>query len=249
MVSRIIDIQTTKIAIIWFSLLLSTFVNSEEEIGLFVMEQVPYGFVDDSGENTGVLFDIMHDISRYSEMNGLVKILPLKRLLAALLKDKKSCSLLADAPVVVENFDLIEPIGYQLLAGVLPVRGVKLNSYDDLKGPILAVPLGIQFDRKFNDDDSLNKVTPPQYIDAIRLMKRNRVQAVAGAIDVLRFLARKEGIALHFFGQPLIFIEKDLFLVCSKALTKNERKTLQQSVIELRTSGRIQQLFTDYLSL
>jgi len=239
-----------QVPIICFFLIQSAYVNSsEDEVGMFVMELVPYGFTKENGEQTGVLLDVLNEIRDVSGVGLPVKTLPLKRLLLTVLKDMKSCTLVIDSPIVIDNLDLIEPIGYELTAGILPLFGVKLTDYSSLKGKLIAVPLGVQFDEEFNTDTSLNKVSTPEYINAIKMMKVGHVDAVAGAIPVLKYLATKEGLHAQFFDQPLILVEKDMYLACSFNLTKNERRKLQQAVMGLRLSGKTQKFFDRYLSL
>ena len=249
MQSRLASRFITQMAILWILLIPPTHAHSfEEDVAMFVMEQIPYGFQGEDGQNTGVLFDILHEIRGSSGIGLAVKTLPLKRLLATLLRDKKSCTLVADSPVIVDNLDLIEPIGFTLTAGILPVAGVELKNYASLKGKLIAVALGIQFDQKFHRDSSLNKVSTAQYIDAINLMKAGRVDAVAGAIAILKYIAIQEGLTAGFFDQPLILIKKDMYLACSFKLTKSERSKLQQAVIELRAKGKTQQIIDDYFA-
>ncbi|NRA17186.1 MAG: ABC transporter substrate-binding protein [Oceanospirillaceae bacterium] len=250
MKTKLISQLISSLPIIWFLLILSTNANSsEDDVGLFVMEQVPYGFENEEGKKTGILLDVLNEIRDVSGIGLPVKILPLKRLLLTLHRDMKSCTLVIDSPVIIDNFDLVEPIGYELTAGILPLAGVKLNDYSDLKGKLIAVPLGIQFDEKFHADNSLNKLSTQQYINAIKMMKARYVDAVAGAIPILKYIALQEGLHDQFFNRPLILVEKNMYLVCSFNLTTDERIKLQQAVIGLRSSGKTQQIFDSYLSL
>jgi polar amino acid transport system substrate-binding protein len=178
-----------------------------------------------------------------------VEIQPTKRLLATMIRGQKNCTILVDSPEVVESLDLVEPIGYKLSAGILPVAGVKLKDYSHLKNIKIAVPLGIIFDNRFHSDKTLAKVSTPLYINGIKLMQLGRVDAVAGAVSVLKFIAKQEGLGEHFFDHPLVFVESDLYLVCSFHLSKNERNKLQQAVIKLRLSGQAQKIINSYFSL
>ncbi|MCJ8339155.1 MAG: transporter substrate-binding domain-containing protein [Pseudomonadales bacterium] len=237
-----------QIPIICLLLMLSAYANSsEEDVGMFVMEQIPYGFQRENGENTGILLDVLNEIRDSSGIGLPIQTLPLKRLLATLLKDMKSCTLVADSPVIIDNLDLVEPIGYTLTAGILPVAGVVLKDYSNLKGMLIAVPLGIQFDEKFHSDHTLNKVSTLQYIDAIKMMQAGRVHAVAGAISILKYIATQEGLNAQFFDRPLIIVEKSMYLACSFKLTKSQRTKLQQAVISLRSNGKTQYIFDSYL--
>jgi len=239
-----------QLAIGYLLLMLSAFTHgADADVRMLVIEQTPYGFKNNEGENTGVLLDVMNEIHDISGVGLPIQTLPLKRLLSTLLLDMKSCALLANSPFVNDNFDLVEPIGHKFTGGILPLAGVNLHNYSSLKGKVIGVPLGIRFDNKFHNDSTLNKLSAPRYINAIKMMQRGRVDAVAGAIPVLKYLAKEEGLELNFFGQPLILVEKKIYLACSFKLTKYERQKLQQAVIHLRSSGKIRHIFDSYLGL
>lgn len=242
--------SVSKILTVWLFILLSVnVISSEEDVGMIAMKQLLYGFENADGQLTGALYDLLVEIRITSGLGSPVEIQPTKRLLATMIRGQKNCTILVDSPEVVESLDVIEPIGYKLSAGILPIAGIKLKDYSDLKDKKIAVPLGIIFDNRFHSDTTLNKVSTPLYINGIKLMKLERVDAVAGAISVLKFIATQEGLSEHFFDDPLIFIESDLHLVCSFKLSKNERKKLQQAVIELRSSGKAKEIFNSYFSL
>jgi len=222
--------------------------SSVEGVGMVAMEQILYGFEDDEGKTTGALYDFLVAVRISSGIGLPVKIQPAKRLLSTMLRGGKNCTVLIDSPDVIGRMDIIEPIGFQLAAGILPVAGIKLKDYSSLKHLQIAVPLGIEFDDRFHSDNTLNKVSTPQYINGIKMMALGRVDAVAGAVSVLKFIAKQEGLNNHFFDDPLIFVESNLHLVCSFQLSKNERKKLQQAVIKLRLSGKTQEIFNSYFS-
>jgi len=213
------------------------------------MELIPYGFENTDGKKTGILLDVLSEIRDASGVGLPVKTLPLKRLLLTLLRDMKSCTLVIDSQIITDNLDLVEPIGYELTAGILPLAGVRLKDYSSLKEKLIAVPLGVQFDQKFDTDNSLTKLSTPQYLNAIKMMQARRVDAVAGAIPVIQYIAMQEGLSANFFDRPLILVKKNIYLACGSNLDKNDRVKLQQAVISLRLKGKIQEIFDSYLKL
>jgi len=233
---------------VWALLLPLKAASSESEVGMIAMEQTLYGFENEQGEKTGALYDLLVAIRKTSGIGLPVVIQPAKRLLATMSRGKKSCTAVINSPDVIDSLDVIEPIGYTLAAGILPIAGIKLKEYSSLQKIKIAVPLGIVFDDKFHLDTTLNKVSTPKYINGIRMMKLGRVEAVAGAVSVLKFIAKQEGLNSQFFDQPLIFTESDLYLVCSFQLNSSERDKLQQAVIKLRSSGKSQDIFNRYFS-
>jgi len=74
------------------------------------------------------------------------------------------------------------------------------------------------------------------------------VDAVAGAISILIY-SHSRGLTAQFFDRPLILIQKDMYKACSFKLTKGERSKLQQAVINLKLSGKVQQIIDSYFGV
>jgi ABC-type amino acid transport substrate-binding protein len=210
------------------------------------MEQVPYGYANQHGRASGILFEILDSIIVESGLELHNELVPAKRLELELLSKRNVCTLLADVFNIKSRFDLVEPIGYEFRSGLLPKVSIKLDNYSSLKGKFLAVPKGIEFHERFDNDNELSKVTPPKFVNAIRMLKAGRVDAIAGSISVLMYLAQLEGMFNEDFGEPLILARNDVHLVCSKAIDKEQRAKLKQAVVNLKLSGAIQKLLEKY---
>jgi len=223
--------------------------TNDDVISAYTLEQVPYGFKNDSGEVTGFLYEMMTEIITTSELTIAHQILPPKRLFKELNNQKQSCSILAGTSFIKNQFDLIEPIGVQLSAGILPKAGIKLTDYDSLKNISIAVPLGIHFNERFDNDDSLDKMFPAKYLNAIQMMKHEHVDAAAGAIASLLYIAKQEGMSENDFDKPLNLAGAEIYLTCSRATTKDIRHRLGESVKTLKRAGRFQTIINHYLAL
>jgi len=221
--------------------------SKKNAIKMLIMHQIPYGFKDENNEKTGVLYDILYQIIKTSNMNKSINIVPPKRLVA-MMQDNKVCTIVANTPDI-KIFDLIEPVGFKLTAGILPAIGITLDSYSSLKNKVIAVPLGIIFDKKFHKDTTLTKVRPPHYINAIKMLKRGRVDAVAGALLTLKYIAKKQGMNLTSFNKPLILAQTELYLVCTTDIEKDNRKRLKNAVIELKLNETIKNIFIRYFGV
>ena len=210
------------------------------------MEQVPYGFMNDNGEFEGVLYDVMNQIIEHSNIGDTNIVVPSKRIFLTMSTKKKSCALLANTPDISDSFVLIEPIGYPLLTGILPRAGIKLPNYASLQNRIIAIPLGIYFDERLDKDETLSILRPLKYTNAIKMLKLKRVDAVAGAIPSLLYIAKEEGMSANEFDEPLVFKSFEVMLVCTDDLTQDILVRLKQSVIYLRDSGIIQKIIDGY---
>jgi len=219
-----------------------------EDFLMVTMEHVPYGYVTDTGQDTGIWFEILNEILLESNIDKRNDIVPTKRLLRYINTNKKICTLLADKRVGTDNFELLEPIGQSLTAGVLPRKGIKLVEYDDLKGITIAVPLGINFSDVFDVDKTIKKMRPPQYLNAIKMFAIGRVDAVGGAISVLKQIARQQGLSAEQFDEPFIFQDGDVYLMCSRHIKSTVRGKLRMALIRLKEKGVIRKIINKYFS-
>ena len=221
----------------------------ESDIVILTMDQMPYGYSSDNGESTGVFYDILNEIVSVAGINSENIITPSKRIYNLINSNTKICTLAADTPLLMTKLDNIEPINYSLQAGILPKANIQLSDYSSLKDITIAVPLGINVDDKFYHDKNLTKVFPSQYANAMKMLKIGRVDAVAGAISTLRFIAKREGIKGKQLSNPLIFSQYNVHLFCSNNISKLTRNKLKQAVITLKNEGRITKILNQYFNI
>jgi len=210
------------------------------------LEQVPYGFKTSKGQIEGILFDIMNAIIIESGLKASNQLLPPQRLIIELLKGSQLCTLVANTPYAVQHFDLIEPVGLKLSAGILPRKGIKLPNYASLNNIIIAVPLGIFFDERFDNDHTLTKIRPLSYSNAIQMLKYKRVDAVAGAIESLRYIAKYDSLSVSDFAPPLVLSNHKIYLTCYRDTPSTVREAMRAAIITLKKSGEIQQIHKQY---
>jgi len=220
--------------------------SSHEEVLMATMDILPYGFLSPEGQKIGALYDILNEVILESGIGRVNQLIPPVRIITYMLENKKVCTILADVPSVAPNFDLIEPIGHVVTVGILPKAGLTVTDYSDLKPLVIAVPLGVRFDDKFHNDTTLSKVFPPQYINAIRMIKAGRIDAIAGALGSLNYIAKAEGLTARDFARPLIFQKNSLYLVCTNGLSKNVRNKLKETVINLKKNKKIKSILKQY---
>jgi len=220
--------------------------NVDNDITMITMDQIPYGFSEDNGKTTGVLYDILNEIMVESGIEQPNKVLSPMRIIATMTNQSNVCTLVADTPEVISMFDLIEPIGYKMSAGVLPRVGIKLLNYSSLKELTIAVPFGNYINEEFNNDNALTLVSARNYINAIKLLKSRQVDAIAGAISTIMFIGKKEGMTNKDFEQPFLFSQNDIQLVCTNGLAKKTREKLKNAVLKLKSNGEIQNIISGY---
>ena len=192
------------------------------------------------------MYEMLAKVREDSGIGKTISILPTKRLIQNVRTNKDTCTVTANTPGAINNSDLIESFGVNFEAGILPRAGVAIRSYQDLKGLTIAVPLGIKFDETFSNDDTLNKIRPVHFVNAVDMLMHKRVDAVAGNIAVFRYLAKQQGIGPDKLGLPLILKRLQLYLSCNKGMKPTLRSRLKNSVKTLRDRGAFKKIERTY---
>jgi len=219
--------------------------DTSSEVFMVTMQQIPYGFESPSGQKKGVLYEILNKIMDRSGIGKSNLILPPKRITLMMKNRSSVCQLQADTPES-KQLILIEPVGFQVNMGVLASSNLKLDSYSDLRGMTIGVPLGLYFHEVFHQDKNITITTSSEYVDTIRLLKKGRIDAIGGAIPVLLFLAKKEKMLTSKLGEPLILKQNEIYLVCTNSTPKLIQNKLRKAIIELKLDGAIQIIFDSY---
>jgi polar amino acid transport system substrate-binding protein len=214
-----------------------------------LMELRPYGFYDEAGMLRGYLYDLANEVMKTADLHGEIEIFPVKRMVGNVLEGSWDCTFVAATDFVKENFYLVEKIGKKLEGGIIPRSGITLDSYQSLYNYDIAVPHGVTLTKKFDTDKKLSKVLTEGYQQSIKMLDGDRLEAIAGAIDSLKFSAKQIGIdPTAAFGEPLVVFEFDIWFACSHDNPSATRvRQLQEAVITLRESGRIKEIVDGYL--
>ncbi|MBT3360043.1 MAG: transporter substrate-binding domain-containing protein [Rhodospirillales bacterium] len=223
--------------------------TSENTVSFATMDVPPYGFKNAKNQQEGYLYDLGERVLNEAGFNTHQAVLPLKRLIEEMKIGRRDCTFMARTPLVQRIFRLIEPIGKELEAVVVARAGIPINRYDDLIGLRIAVPLGISFDPRFDNDKSLTKVPTKDYQQSVKMLIGGRVDAVAGALDSLTFNLRQMGLdPKEELDEPLVFNRVSLWLVCRADGPKKAKEIrLQDAVRELRENGSITKIIENYL--
>jgi len=220
--------------------------NTHKKIDMVTLGQIPYGFVTSKGENKGVFYEILNEIISISQIGSSHKLIPFKRVVAKMKAKQTFCTIASNDDENIALFDLVEPIGFTIFAGILPGPNIDLNDYSKLKGLRIAVPLGAYISKRFKNDNNLLKIASSKYTNAIKMLKSGRVDAVAGAMPALMYISKTQGIEQAYFGKPLLLKSYDMYLLCSYDLPKDTRRILKQTIIDLKSKGKIQQILDSY---
>lgn len=225
---------------------IKSFPKGEDEIVMLTMNLIPYGFYNTQGEATGVLFDVMNQIIDQSKIGKSHHLVPINRKLSLLAEKRKICALGANTSDIVAKNIIIEPINYLVTAGVISRSPKNLNNYESLKQLVIAVPQGVYFDEKFAHDPSLNKVDTLRYLSAVKNFQLGYVDAIAGAIETIKYVAEVEGVSEKAFSEPFVFQRYNIVLYCTPYVSEDLRKKLRTVVKSLNKAGVIANIIQKY---
>ncbi|MDV7340788.1 transporter substrate-binding domain-containing protein [Terasakiella sp. A23] len=216
---------------------------------LATIQQIPYSFIDKNGREAGYLYDVAKAILREAGYVDDVQMLPLKRMQNELQRGDVSFGILASTPYVVKHYDVVEPLGLNLDAGVLPRAGVEVYSYEDLMGLRIATPFGLKINDRFDNDSTLSKFETKDYNQSTIIMKRGRVDAIAGGVESITYNARINGYDVDgMFGTPLIFQDYEIALIKQKKFSDEKViDRLRIAVRRLRDAGVFKEIHADFI--
>ncbi|MBL4741044.1 MAG: transporter substrate-binding domain-containing protein [Sneathiella sp.] len=232
--------------------LLAGWVSAQEETDhIAIMKLPPYGFFDGEGNGAGYLFDVGNAILKKASLPENAKLLPMKRLFKQLEQKAVDCTLLAATPFTRSHYRLIEPTGIFLSPAIVPKAGIDLVRYEDLQGLSIAIPRGVSFDDRFDQDETLIKSTIDNYRQAVEMLEKGRFDAIVGVLGSYLFNARLLGFqADKIFGKPLIFKKIPIWLVCNQDGPSLEIESkLKNATSELRRDGAILKIVEKYLGV
>lgn len=221
--------------------------QSIDKISMLTLELLPYGYNTPDGGKAGMLYDIMNGIMADSGVGIANKIKPAKRLINDFSKDNNVCAILMDSPLSRVLSTPVAEIGYKMSVGVIPKAGIELGKYSDLYKLKIAVPRWVVISKQFDTDKMLSKEITPKYLNALSMLKHGRVDAVAGVVPSLLYVARREGISREELGVPMLLVENDFILFCSAAIPMSIKEKLAASVTKLRNNGEIENVIANYL--
>lgn len=218
-----------------------------EELRFGIMKQHPYGFYKDQ-KPQGYLYEIAQKVLDHAGFEGEPRIFPHQRLHVELKAGAHQCTFFATTAYVVENYNVYEGIGKTIEAVILPRGGLELNRYEDLRNLRIAVPRGVFIDPRFDKDDHLNKMPTLDYKSSMKMLLRQRVDAVVGAMDSLLFNMKELGMSQDLISKPLVFHSFEMVLACRKeGVDIKIIERLNQSIIQLKKEGVFKKIIAKYL--
>ena len=207
----------------------------------------PYGFETDDGLLAGNLYEIANAIAAEADIEIDNSLVPLSRVIMRIKNNRPMCTIVIRSGYSGKISVPVANIHIDLHAGVIPRKGIKLKTYDDLDGLIIGLARGTYIEHPFDSDETLQKHFLDGDLQAVKMLQMERVDAVAGGLSALKYNMKSIGMALDTVEEPLILVKRVFWLHCAKTLQDgNLFEHLRSATERLHKRGKIREIWQEY---
>jgi polar amino acid transport system substrate-binding protein len=218
--------------------------SAARDLKFITIDVAPWAWADGpTGRLMGVFPDVVRELERRTGNRIAMSLQPFARINRELEAAAQDCTII----VWIDSNERIVRKG-ELVSdhpmGVIARPGVTLKTYDDLKPLTIAVLRGAPTDPRFDNDTSLKKdYDTTDYGQGLAKIAHNRVDAVAGAMPTIQFLARQAGIPL---GDQLQLGNIPLLLQCAlKSPNLDQMPALNQAIRDMQQDGTMARILKE----
>ncbi len=217
---------------------------AQTTLRFITIDVAPWAFYNEqSGEFEGAFVEIVKELRQRTGYDISISLTPFARVDREMESGGHDCTILV--PRSEEAVVIGELVSYHDV-GVVPHKTVSLNEYDDLHSLDISLLRGSAITERFDTDPELKKHYDTDYLIALRKLARQRVDAIAGALPTILYLAEQNNLDQHL-GQTLKLTEIPLVFQCSH-LSPNldAMPVINRAIKAMRTDGAIDKIKTDY---
>ncbi len=219
-----------------------------KELHFAALDIPPYAIHEANGEMHGVLIDLIRAYRAHSDRNIRVAAFPAARLRKYVLQGEVDCTIYIRTPAAEEVAEAVVYLGLDFKTAVFAKKTTRLTKYEDLWNLRLAVARQTSFGHKIDSDDKITKIVTRDYRQSALMLSRGRVDAILGIDWSMIHNLKEVGVAPEDIGEPLVLNSKPLWLFCSRnaGLTTADKSALRREFVELRRSGLIDRIVSQY---
>lgn len=208
-----------------------------------VIENKPIGYINQSGEQTGVHWDFLQEISQESGLCIDQKLMPVARVWRGLETGNHDLAVGFSSPSregKVIKVGLIR----ELKTIVVGADGFNVRSYDDLIGLRIGKTRSTKLDNRFDQDKSLDIVDLNNYQQAITMLLAGRIDALAGSFKAISYQLTQEGQPryLDMHGFHVLGVRQQWLHMSKQSEYQQVIPELKQAVMRLQQEGTLTQL-------
>jgi polar amino acid transport system substrate-binding protein len=209
------------IACVMVCVMFVSFRANSEELKFITLEVAPWAYQNkETGSIEGIFPDIVKEIENRTGNTIAITLTPYARINRELEAGRQDCTMLIREKERDGITDLGELVFYHPI-GVVPSKRLELKKYEELHGLKVSVLRGLIITDRFSNDRGIQKEEDTYYEISLRKMRHGRVDAIAGAIPTIQYLAKKNGMH-DLLGDPLELSSEPIFLQCSHKTKKKD---------------------------
>ena len=226
-------------------MLMSNLVDAKE-IRIETIEVYPFGFINSSGQISGMIYAVSNLIAKTAGLNYQNKLVPYPRSILDLKSGKSNFVIRYPNKELFQiSIQVGATVGFPSI--IIGLKGSKFEKLSDLHGKTVAVIRGGQFDDQFDADHRIIKHEVENYEQMLNMLLIKRVDAVIGSDVGLFHTAKKLKIPKTQLGSPLQLQKKYFILNYSKRSADIKTiESLKAALDKLRTSGEFERIEKEY---
>lgn len=234
------------LAIILCSLAISLPVSGQT-VKIETIDGPPWGFLGTDGKPTGMMFEISNRIAQEAGLHYTNDLVPYARTAADIEYGTADFVLRFSNDQLLRGALQLATITSMPIIAVGPA-GTRYKSLDDLHGKTVGIVRAGRYDDKFDNDSAIKKYDAKDYVQIVRMLVKNRLDAGVGSSVGLYYSAHVAGIRPQELGEPLVLGSRDFILHFSRKNANSETsKALKEAVDKLAKSGEIKKIIRKYL--
>ena len=186
-----------------------------QELNFITIEIAPWAYKSaDGNQYLGVFPELVSELEARTGYKIRMTLTPYARINKELESGRQDCTILVSdnkRKEITERGELL----FNHPVGILAKKDTVLKKYSDISGLRITLLRGSAISNRFDHDEELKKEFDTDYLISLRKLQHGRIDAIAGAIPTIQYLAKVNGMA-DLLGKPLELGSEPIYLQCSK---------------------------------
>ncbi len=221
--------------------------SQQDCLDLHVIHNEPLGYLDENNDTKGVHWDYLTLLQDVSGICINKKLVPYPRVWQSIEKGDH------DGGIIFKSESRSDLVEYAVkirsaITVIVPVKSIKLESYNDLEGLVIGKTRGTHLANHFDSDMDLIIVELNNYEQAAKMIKHGRIDAVAGSSLALSYQFNKHDVFDYVnLKEKLVLGEKEQWLQLSKTSPHLDKiPQLKQAIEDLLDDGTFSSIMDQY---
>lgn len=216
------------------------------ELKFITLEVAPWAYRDEKSDGfIGIFPELIHGIEAITGHEIKITLTPYIRINRELEAARQDCTMLIRDKEREENSIKGELI-FNHPMGVVARKSLILEQYEDLYEIKISLLRGSAISERFDSDDNLKKDFDTDYEISLQKINHGRLDAIAGAIPTIQYLAKKNGFS-NLLGEPLKLNSEPIYLQCSKKSKKLQYiDSINRAIRDIKKDGVLDAIIDKY---